>query len=94
MPLVEGRILVNGPDPTEHWASEREFFDAQALAAANFNLIKIAERYEGAMGRALYPLEVAYEILGDIRGKRLLDVGCGLGENSLSFARGVRTSPE
>jgi 2-polyprenyl-3-methyl-5-hydroxy-6-metoxy-1,4-benzoquinol methylase len=84
VPLAEGRILVNEP---EHWASEREFFDAQALAAANFNLIKIAERYEGAMGRALYPLEVAYEILGDIRGKRLLDVGCGLGENSLLFAR-------
>ena len=39
------------------------------------------------MGRAVYPLEVAYEILGDIRGKRLLDVGCGFGENSLLFAR-------
>jgi len=39
------------------------------------------------MGRALYPLEVAYEMLGDIRGKRVLDVGCGLGENSLLFAR-------
>jgi len=80
-------ILVNERDPTDHWAAEREFFDAQALAAANFNLTKIAERYEGAMGRALYPLEVAYEILGDIKGKRLLDVGCGLGENSLLFAR-------
>lgn len=74
-------------DPTECWAAEREFFDAQALTASNFNLTKVAERYEGAMGRALYPLEVAYEILGDIRGKRLLDVGCGLGENSLLFAR-------
>jgi len=79
--------LVKERDPTDHWAAEREFFDAQALAAANFNLTKIAERYEGAMGRALYPLEVAYEILGDIKGKRLLDVGCGLGENSLLFAR-------
>ena len=74
-------------DPTEQWAAEREFFDARALAPSNFNLTKVAERYEGAMGRALYPLEVAYEILGDIRGKRLLDVGCGLGENSLLFAR-------
>jgi 2-polyprenyl-3-methyl-5-hydroxy-6-metoxy-1,4-benzoquinol methylase len=74
-------------DPTEQWAAEREFFDAQALSASNFNLLKVAERYEGAVGRALYPLEVAYELLGDIRGKRLLDVGCGLGENSLLFAR-------
>lgn len=74
-------------DPTEQWAAERAFFDAQALTTSNFNLIKVAERYERAMGRALYPLEVAYEILGDIRGKRVLDVGCGLGENSLLFAR-------
>lgn len=87
MPLTEGSILGEERDPTERWAAEREFFDAQALAASNFNLIKVAERYEGAMGRALYPLEVAYETLGDIRGKRLLDVGCGLGENSLLFAR-------
>ena len=74
-------------DPTERWATEREFFDAQARAAGDFNLTKVAARYEGAMGHALYPLEVAYQSLGDLRGKRLLDVGCGLGENSLLFAR-------
>jgi 2-polyprenyl-3-methyl-5-hydroxy-6-metoxy-1,4-benzoquinol methylase len=74
-------------DPTKQWAAEREFFDAQALAAADFNLPKVAGRYESALGRARYPLEVAYEMLGDIRGKRLLDVGCGLGENSLLFAK-------
>jgi 2-polyprenyl-3-methyl-5-hydroxy-6-metoxy-1,4-benzoquinol methylase len=85
--LAEDGSLAGAQDPTEHWAAERAFFDAQALAAVNFNLLKVAERYEGAMGRALYPLEVAYEVLGDIRGKRLLDVGCGLGENSLLFAR-------
>jgi 2-polyprenyl-3-methyl-5-hydroxy-6-metoxy-1,4-benzoquinol methylase len=74
-------------DPAEQWAAEQEFFDAQARAAPGFNLPRIAARYEGAMGHALYPLEVAYEILGDVKGKRLLDVGCGLGENSLLFAR-------
>lgn len=79
--------MVAEQDPTKPWTSEREFFDAQALAAADFNLVKVAARYDAAMGRALYPLEVAYESLGDIRGKRLLDVGCGLGENSLLFAK-------
>jgi SAM-dependent methyltransferase len=71
----------------ERWAAERSFFDAQARSAPNFNLPKIAARYEGAMVHPLYPLEVAYEMLGDIKNKRLLDVGCGLGENSLLFAR-------
>jgi 2-polyprenyl-3-methyl-5-hydroxy-6-metoxy-1,4-benzoquinol methylase len=74
-------------DLAEQWNSERAFFDAKARTAADFNLALIAERYERAMGHALYPLEVAYESLGEIRGKRLLDVGCGLGENSLLFAK-------
>ena len=73
-------------DRTTRWAAEREFFDAQALAAADFNLPKIARRYEGARGQARYCLAVAYESLGDLTGKRVLDVGCGLGENSLLFA--------
>jgi 2-polyprenyl-3-methyl-5-hydroxy-6-metoxy-1,4-benzoquinol methylase len=34
----------------------------------------------------LYRLEVAYESLGDLTGKRVLDVGCGLGEHSLLLA--------
>jgi SAM-dependent methyltransferase len=85
--LAEGFILEEPQDPRKHWAAQRKFFDARARAAIPFNLPKIAERYEGAMGRALYPLEVAYEMLGDIKGKRVLDVGCGLGENSLLFAR-------
>ena len=71
---------------SKQWSSEREFFDAKARTAPDFHLRKVAERYERAMGHALYPLEVAYQGLGDLRGKRLLDVGCGLGENSLLFA--------
>jgi 2-polyprenyl-3-methyl-5-hydroxy-6-metoxy-1,4-benzoquinol methylase len=71
----------------KRWDEERAFFDAQALAAGDFNLARVAQRYEGALGHALWPLEVCYEMLGDIRGKRLLDVGCGLGENSLLFAK-------
>jgi 2-polyprenyl-3-methyl-5-hydroxy-6-metoxy-1,4-benzoquinol methylase len=74
-------------DQTTRWASEREFFDAQALAAADLDLPKVARRYEGARGHALYPLELAYESLGDLTGKRVLDVGCGLGAHSLLFAR-------
>jgi len=71
---------------TKGSTSERAFFDAQALAAADFNLPKIAQRYAAAKGHTLHRTEIAYEALGDIRGKRVLDVGCGLGEHSLLFA--------
>ena len=63
-------------DPTRRRASQREFFDAQALAAADLELPKVARPYEAARGQALYHMEVAYESLGDLTGKRVLDVGC------------------
>src|SRR5207245_515478 len=34
-----------------------------------------------------YPLEYAYALLGDVSGKRVLDFGCGSGENALLLAR-------
>jgi len=34
-----------------------------------------------------FPLEYAYGLLGDVRGKLVLDFGCGSGENSLLLAR-------
>ena len=34
-----------------------------------------------------YPLEYAFALLGDIRGMRVLDFGCGTGSNSLLLAR-------
>ena len=55
--------------PTRRRASQREFFDAQALAAADLELPKVARRYEAARGWALYRMEVAYESLGDLRGR-------------------------
>ena len=34
-----------------------------------------------------YPLEYAYALLGDVAGRRILDFGCGSGQNSLLLAR-------
>jgi len=70
----------------DQWSKERQYFDAQASNAGEFNLAMVSRRYTASLGAPLYPLEVAYSLLGDIRGKRVLDVGCGLGENSLLFA--------
>ena len=35
----------------------------------------------------VYPLEYAYALLGDVRGRTVLDFGCGSGENTLLLAR-------
>src|SRR5215212_3502171 len=34
-----------------------------------------------------FPLEYAYALLGDVRGRTVLDFGCGSGENTLLLAR-------
>jgi len=44
-------------------------------------------RYMSPPIDSAYPLEYAYALLGDIRGKTVLDLGCGSGENSLLLAR-------
>ena len=49
------------------------------------------ERYKNPPADTLYPLEYAYYLLGDVRGKTVLDFGCGNGENTLMLAnRGAR----
>src|SRR5450631_2515943 len=38
-------------------------------------------RYLGPPSDTAYPLEYAFYLVGDIRGKTVLDLGCGTGEN-------------
>jgi SAM-dependent methyltransferase len=73
------------PGPAQ-WSREQEFFDDAARRAGSFNLPVIEARYRRALSSPLYPLECAYALLGDVRSKRILDVGCGHGEHSLLFA--------
>jgi SAM-dependent methyltransferase len=44
-------------------------------------------RYLTAPMHTAYPLEYAYALLGDVRGRTVVDFGCGSGENSLLLAR-------
>lgn len=60
----------------------------------------IIERYTNPPEDTPFPLEYAYHLLGDVKGKTILDYGCGLGDNSVLLASrgakviGVDISPE
>src|SRR6476646_2344591 len=45
------------------------------------------ERYLAPPTTTVYPLEYAYSLVGDVRGRRVLDFGCGSGENCVVLAR-------
>jgi SAM-dependent methyltransferase len=44
------------------------------------------ERYGDPPADTPYPLEYAFHLLGDIRGRTVLDFGCGTGENIVPLA--------
>ena len=49
------------------------------------------ERYMNPPADTPYGLEYAFHLLGDVRGKTVLDLGCGTGENTVPLvARGAR----
>src|SRR2546425_13117656 len=51
-------------------------------------------RYLNPPMHTVYPLEYAYALLGDVRGRTVLDFGCGSGENTLLLARRCARSEE
>jgi SAM-dependent methyltransferase len=57
-------------------------------------------RYISPAANTSHPLEYSFHLVGDCRGKRVLDYGCGAGENSLILAArgadviGVDISPD
>jgi 2-polyprenyl-3-methyl-5-hydroxy-6-metoxy-1,4-benzoquinol methylase len=70
--------------------AERSVVDAQ-LRIEDL-LIRDCQRYMNPLADTAYSLEYAYYLLGDVRGKRVLDFGCGAGENTVLLAlRGADT---
>lgn len=67
---------------------ERSAFEAMhtpdaSLVASNAQFA----RYLAPPPTTVYPLEYVYALLGDVHGRRVLDFGCGSGENTLLLAR-------
>src|SRR5262245_39704054 len=73
--------------PTERLRSERTFHDAQAMSRA-MNLSAKALRFDDAtyLNHETW-IEPALAQLGEVRGQRVLDLGCGHGMASVVLAR-------
>jgi ubiquinone/menaquinone biosynthesis C-methylase UbiE len=81
---------------------ERSASEAQKRETENLRLDeKTIRRYLDPPADTPYQLEFAYHLLGDVKGKTILDYGCGAGENSVLIAShgaarvvGIDISPE
>jgi SAM-dependent methyltransferase len=67
----------------QQWEAAEAQRSSRDAADRNPNLfISDLSRYLDPPEDTLYPLEYCYWLLGDVRGKRVLDYGCGAGENA------------
>ncbi|HZU27755.1 MAG TPA: class I SAM-dependent methyltransferase [Bryobacteraceae bacterium] len=67
------------------WQAEAEFFDRKAAEQQVAPLDpRIVQRYAHPAGP--WHIDFCFRMAGDLRGKTVLDVGAGLGENSLVLA--------
>jgi 2-polyprenyl-3-methyl-5-hydroxy-6-metoxy-1,4-benzoquinol methylase len=90
------------PAAVARWASESDFFDlmAERLGAHAQPLDALTvERYRETR-RPWFNKEFRFRLMGELRGKRVLDVGCGDGSNAMLMARfgarvtGIDISPK
>lgn len=80
---------VPGTQMAARWNSEASFFDRIAEKLAEdlhpTDPLTVA-RYRGPR-RPWFNKELRFQLLGDLRGQRVLDVGCGEGSNAVLMAR-------
>ena len=87
---------------TQHLAArDRNEIERSAAEAAQTVLVPVeVDRYLNPPADTPYPLEYAHYLLDSARGKTVLDLGCGLGENLIPLVKrganviGMDVSPE
>src|SRR6266851_4823703 len=71
----------------ERSAREASHTQLEHLRVASWDI----SRYLNPPADTCFPLEYSYYLLDDVRGRQVLDYGCGSGENTLLLAaRGAR----
>ena len=111
--IREGKFLKGGGvDPNTHIVSNhrsvskrecaeiaRSASEAKKFVFTGINHAQI-ERYLDPIATTPYPLEYAFHLLGNIRNKIVVDLGCGTGENIVPLATmgadatGIDISPD
>jgi SAM-dependent methyltransferase len=77
------------PASEQRWSDERSFFDAEQYSEGPIPEAVI-QRYARCR-KPFLPAEYPFWLLGDVRGKSVLEVGCGDGANSILLAlKGAR----
>jgi 2-polyprenyl-3-methyl-5-hydroxy-6-metoxy-1,4-benzoquinol methylase len=81
---------VDGSGREQRWKEQAEFFDVEAAEAAAGSNRPLTERtmrrYRDLRRRRFIP-EYRFRVAGRLEGKRVIDVGCGTGENSVLLAK-------
>ena len=78
----------------------RSAHDAAPASGSLFMSDETVARYLSPPENTTHPLEYTYHLLGDVKGKTILDYGCGDGSNTVMLSRrgakviGVDLSPE
>ncbi len=78
-----GPLSVRERVEIERSSIEASLTGEERLRAHEVNI----RRYLDPPADTAFPLEYAFHLLGDVRGKTVLDFGCGSGENTLLLAR-------
>lgn len=69
------------------WAEEAAFFDERAASESIRPITPFTLARYSTWRRRRFTEEFKFRMIGDLRGKRVLDIGCGDGINSVLFAK-------